>query len=544
MRRAVRCQGACEYAEAKELYKRILAVQPENAHAVHNLGWIAYVEGNVDAALRLIHESLRISPDTWFFHFNLARILHNQMGFAKSAAHYESALALNPSFAGMHNEHGILMIDQGDAGEAVRCFERAIAANPLDAMACSNYLHAINQLPGMSHAAIFDAHVRFALRFARDEPTSHATPRANDPARRIRLGYVSGDFRENTVAWFIEPVFANHDHASYEVFGYSNCGVADVVTARLRNHVDHWRNIAPMSDAEAVSLVQSDAIDILIDLSGHTRDNRLPMFAYKPAPLQVSWLGYFNTTGLSTIDYLISDPVLSPPDSMQPFSETVVRLPHTRLCYQPPAYAPDVAPLPARAKTFITFGTFNKLAKLNDLVLSLWANVLRGVPGSRLLLKARAFADEAVQQAYRERFGKLGIAAERLLLRPYSAHADMLAEYADIDIALDPSPFSGGLTTCEALWQGVPVLTLRGESLVARQSASFLTALGLDDWIADSQRDYVARATRRAGDLESLASLRATLRERMRSSPMCDATAFTRDLERVYRKIWEMWCVE
>ena len=537
-------QRAQMWGDAKRLYRRVLAVQPANARALHNLGWIAHAEGDNAAALQLIRDSLGILPDEWSFHFNLARILHQTGEFAAAGNHYERAAALNAGFSAIHNYQAILMVDRGKAREAVDCFERATAAAPHDSIAFSNYLHALNQLPGMPPATIFNEHLRFGREFARPPLAPHQAHVDADPQRRLRLGYVSGDFRDFAVAWFIEPVLAHHDHTAFEVYAYSNHRGADAVTARVRAHTDHWRSIAAVGDVQAARMIQADGIDILVDLSGHTRENRLPMFACKPAPIQVSWLGYFNTTGLSAINYLISDPVSSPPEDTQAFVETLLRLPHSRLCYQAPEYAPPVASLPARANYCVTIGTFNKLAKLNDDVVSLWSDVLRSIPGSRLLLKARAFGDDTERRNFEDRFSANGIAADRLMLRPHSPHASMLAEYADIDIALDPFPFSGGLTTCEALWQGVPVVTLRGNSLVSRQSASFLTELGLGDWIADSREDYLARATRMAGDLDSLAHLRAGLRERMKASPVCDSAGFTRDLERLYRGVWENFCVE
>ena len=284
----------------------------------------------------------------------------------------------------------------------------------------------------------------------------------------------------------------------------------------------------------AARKVRDDGIHILIDLAGHTAQSRLDIFAMRAAPVQMSWLGYFNTTGLPAIDYLISDPVSSPPGDSQRFTETVLRLPQVRLCYQAPDYAPPPSPAPATRNGFITFGTFNQVSKINDAVVALWSKILHVIPDSRLLLKSRSFDEAAMQARIARKFAAHGIPSDRLLLRTHSRHAQMLAEYGDIDIALDTFPFNGGVTTCEALWQGVPVLALRGHSLIGRQSASFLAAMRMDDWIAYDEADYLAKAISHGSDFDRLVQLRTGLRQHMQDSPVCDAASFTRALEDLY----------
>lgn len=310
---------------------------------------------------------------------------------------------------------------------------------------------------------------------------------------------------------------------------------ADDNTDRLRGEIEHWHNIAALSDAEAAAKILNLGIDILVDLSGHTAGNRLPLFAQKPAPRQVSWLGYGNTVGLDEIDYLLTDAVSSPPDDGQRFRETLLRLPHSRLCYQPLAGLPPVTPPPVVRNGYITFGCFNNPAKLNEPVLRLWAQILAGQPTARLVLKPFQGATERAH--WQERLAAAGIDPARVELRPASSYGAMLEEYADIDIALDPFPFTGGATTCDALICGVPVITLRGQTLIGRQSASLLTAAGLADGIADHAAAYVELALRWGESPEWLAQRRAGQRRQVLDSALCDARAFARALEALYEQM-------
>lgn len=349
-------------------------------------------------------------------------------------------------------------------------------------------------------------------------------------ARSLRLGYVSADLCQHTVGLFIKDVLKAHDPSRVEVFAYSAGQVNDWVTDQIRTDCT-LRDISTLDDSALAALIRADAIDVLIDLSGHTAGSRLTAFAYRPAPVMVSWLGYFATTGLDCIDAVILDEWHAPPGTEAQFVEPIIRLPGGRFCYQPVPFAPEVAPLPAPQRGFVTFGCFNNTAKLNDGVFDLWARVLLAVPDSRLVLKWRTFNDEALRQKVTQAFVDRGIAAERLELRGPSFHAEMLKEYGDIDIALDPFPFTGGLTSCEALWMGVPVVTWPQSRVVSRQTFAFLSAIGLPQLAAQSADDYVAIARDLAADLPALQTLRAGLRERMLASPLMDVQGFARRFE-------------
>ena len=360
------------------------------------------------------------------------------------------------------------------------------------------------------------------------------------PPRRLRLGYVSPDFVHHAVSYFFEPVLTARDPAAFEVFCYSDAPVADAVTQRLRAASDGWRDIAGLSDERVAELVRADRIDILVDLAGHTARNRLLVFARKPAPVQVTWLGYPNTTGLAAIDFRLTEAVSDPLGLTEAWhSEELVRLPGTFSCYAPPPESPPVNALPALAAGQVTFGCFNNLAKVTPPALALWARVLREVAGSRLFLKSPGLADLETVARLREEFALHGIPADRLEFSgaelSVAAH---LSLYHRVDVALDTFPYNGTTTTCEALWMGVPVVTLAGATHVSRVGASLLTHLGAPEWIGDAPEAYVARCRGLAADLPRLAVLRSGLRERMRGSPLCDAAGFTRGLEDALRAIW------
>jgi predicted O-linked N-acetylglucosamine transferase (SPINDLY family) len=360
----------------------------------------------------------------------------------------------------------------------------------------------------------------------------------------LRIGYVSPDFVHHAVSYFVEPVLAAHNRAQIEVFCYADAPVADATTARLRGLSDQWRDIAPLNDAQVAELIRSDKIDILVDLAGHTARHRLLVFARRPAPIQLTWIGYPNTTGLETIDSRLTDAISDPLGQTEVFhTEKLVRLPEVFSCYKPSDQAPAVSELPAVKNGYVTFGSFNHFAKINPAVLDLWARLMVRLPSSRLFLKARSLADPETATGVRETFKRHGVAANRLTLcsdeLSVAAHQSL---YHGVDIALDPFPYNGTTTTCEALWMGVPVITLAGQTHVSRVSASLLTHLGRPEWIAHSEDGYIEKCAALAADLPRLAELRANQREQMRLSPVCDAPRFTAQLEATYRELWRQRC--
>ena len=368
-------------------------------------------------------------------------------------------------------------------------------------------------------------------------------PHTNDciKKRRLRIGYVSPDFRAHSVAYFIEPVLKYHDSGHYEIFCYYNHTVEDSVTRRLRAHTDHWRTISGLSDDEAAQLIRKDHIDILVDLAGHTGNNRLLVFARKPAPIQATWLGYLNTTGLAAMDYRITDHSASPPGITDRYhSENLIRLPDSQWCYQPPAECPPVTPLPALTTGLITFGSLHNLAKVTPEVIRLWSRVLMVIPDSRLIMAARGLNRLRLQME--ERFAEDRIKSSRLELLDAMPFDEYLALHQRIDVNLDTFPYSGGTTTCHSLWMGVPIITLAGETVTSRGGASLLGSLRLTELIAKSETEYLDIAVHLGKKIEFLAAIRTGLRERMINSPLTNAQNFTKNLEQAYRDMWERWC--
>jgi len=360
--------------------------------------------------------------------------------------------------------------------------------------------------------------------------------------RALRVGYVSADICQHTVGLFLKDVLTAHDPTRVEPYAYSAGRVQDGVTAVIRAAC-RFRDVVDLADKALAALIHADEIDVLVDLSGHTAGSRLTTFAYRPAPVMVSWLGYFATTGLQYLDAVLLDEWHAPSGAEAMFVEPIIRLPGGKFCYQSVQFAPaSVSPPPCLERGHITFGSFNNTAKYNTLVFDLWARVLAAVPGSHLILKWRTFNDDLLRQTITKTFTDRGIAADRIELRGPSFHSELLKEYADIDIALDPFPFSGGLTTCEALWMGVPVVTWPQGRVVSRQTFAFLSAIGLPEFAATDAEDYLRIAVSLAGDLCRLERLRTDMRDRMRASPLMDVTGFTRQLEQTFIDLHQTVC--
>ncbi|MBF0294685.1 MAG: tetratricopeptide repeat protein [Magnetococcales bacterium] len=526
--------------EAADCLLEALTRCPDHMPALNNLGLVLQRQGRLDDAEKMLRHALTLAPGQAELHGNLGIVLAEQGRIVLAESCLRQALALQPDHAEAHNNLGHLLRDQGRLAEADACYRRALALRPESLAIHDNLLF----IPGLDpHQFLADAK-QYGKRVADlATPFSHH-PDPGDVNRRLRVGMVSGDFRFHPVGYFLEGVLAALPQEEIELFAYSAVLREDAMTQRIRASVPNWRPIRSLSDAGVAAQIRQDGIDILIDLAGHTVDNRLPVFAWKPAPLQVAWLGYFATTGVAAMDYLLGDAINLPEEECWQYVEKPWRLPECHLCFTPPTDAPDVAPLPAARNGFITFGCFNKQMKLNAGVLDCWAEILRRVPDSRLLLKNASLADPTIRQRLIDRFRELAIAPERLLLEAAQPRTAYLAAYHRVDIALDPFPFPGGTTTVEGLWMGVLCLTMRGTGFIAHQGETLLTHAGLPDWIADDTTDYIAKAVAFANDLQNLVTLRANLRAQLVRSPLCDAPRFARHLTQAWREMWRAWCLQ
>jgi predicted O-linked N-acetylglucosamine transferase (SPINDLY family) len=528
-------------AEAQEHLHRAARLAPGDAQPQHNLALLLHGQRRYPEALARFEEALRLRPDFPEAHLHRAHALARLGRLDEALDGARRALGLRPDFAEAHVALGDLRAQQGHLDESRACFEGALRLWPDDPAAYGCLLNALNLDPQLDQAALLGEHRRWAERHGRVERLGPDPDHDYAPDRPLRVGYLSADFLGHVLARFVEPLLAHHDPVRVEVFCYADVPSPDAITARLRTLARHWQPVCGLTDAEVAGLVRRDRVDVLVDLAGHT-GLRLGVFARQPAPLQVTYLGYPNTTGLDAMHYRLTDAVADPEGEPVGHTETLMRLPGGFCCYAPPPDAPPVGPLPAAAAGYVTFGSTHKLAKLNDAVLDLWCQALRAAPEARLLVFRDALTGSA-RASLQERLGRRGVPAERLVLRHAVEQGQpLLAVYGDIDVLLDAFPWGGHATACEALWMGVPVLTPRGDRHAGRMVASVLAMLGLQELIADGPDDFVARAARLAGDRDRLRELRAGLRGRMKASSLCDGPAFTRHLEDAYREMWRRTC--
>jgi predicted O-linked N-acetylglucosamine transferase (SPINDLY family) len=567
--------------DAAASFRRAAELSPGDAAIRFALGeTLARMGENAGAADAYV-ATIGLDPGHAKAHAALGAFRLDANDLAGARAALGRALELDPDLAEAHLNLGLLQVAAGDADSGLAATRRAHRLKPSLVSAHSNLVQQMSYSARCSAADILaearrwnDAHAKPLA--ARIQPPANQ----RDPERRLKVGYVGGDFRAHPVGFFTLALFAHHDADAFETFVYMTHPRTDVVSDRIRASVAHWRDAVTPGDAELAAMVRNDGIDILVDMAGHTARNRLLALAMRPAPVQAVGGGVMGTTGVDAVDYFLADRVEIPPGFEKFYSEAVVRLPHDNVCYAPPEHAPPVAPLPARAeegphkslssfprkresslsmdlrlrggdgselirefpKTFVTFGCFNAAAKVTPETVALWARVLAAVPDSRLLLKSFAYADAGARARFLRLFAEAGVPESRVTLEGPSPHAELLAAYGRVDIALDPMPYSGGLTTLESLWMGVPVVSLPGETFASRHSASHLTNAGLPELVAATADDYVAIARRLASDLDSLETLRAGLRARLAASPVCDGAAYARGLEAAYREMWRRWC--
>lgn len=528
--------------EAESSYRCALKIRPEYAMAQNNLGVTLQNSGRLDEAEVAFRRTLALMPDYAEAHNNLGVTLQELGQLDEAEARYRRALAIKPDYADAHNNLGNALKDQGRLDEAAGSYRCALANKPGFAEAYSNLLFVLNFFSSERGDEILAVCREYDERFClplRGE--WQACKNSRDANRRLRVGYVSPDFRRHAVAYFAEPIFSNHDRSQVEIFCYAEVKREDEYTGRFRQLADHWRSTVGLRDDEAAEMIRSDEIDILVDLAGHTAGNRLLTFSRQPAPLQVTYLGYPGTSGLSAMNFRITDRHADPEGIADGrYTERLLRLPDSLCCYRPANDMPEVTALPALKSGNLTFGSFNNSNKIDDRTLALWATLLQRLPTARLILLA--VPEGGIRQRLTRNFVELGIRSERLEFHGKLPADQFYRKFQEVDIALDPVSVSGGTTTCESLWMGVPVLTLVGECFITRVSYSFLETAGLSDFAAFSPEDYIRIATHLADNLPLLAEIRAGLREHLRLSPLVDEVGFTRNLEGTYRMIWKDWC--
>lgn len=531
-----------ELVPAIDAMQRAAALDPANAETLSNLGFMLKQAGRLSEAEAPLRRSLELRPGSADTHNNLATLLLAAGRLSEAEASARAALARAPAHGQALNTLAVSLEQQNRMGEAVTAYRALLAADPDNTDAYSNMLFALSQMEGVDAATLFDEHRRYGERAeARAAPFVRPHANARDPERRLRVGFVSGDLRTHALTSFIEPVLAPlHGRPGLHLTAYYNYVAGDAVTARLRKHFDRWRDVAGLDDDALDDLIRADGIDILVDLSGHTAYNRLPVLARRPAPLQATWIGYPGTTGLRAVDYYLTDRYILPPGQYDAqFTEKLVYLPASA-AFQPEVNSAAVNPLPALTNGHLTFGSFNRISKIGREVVAAWARLLRALPTARLLIGGAPLNGGTDQLL--GWFAEEGVEAARIDLHPRTGLHDYLALHHRIDVLLDTFPYSGGTTNLHALWMGVPPLTVAGDTAAGRQTTCILEHAGLPQFICRDARDFERRGLDVCADLEGLAAIRANQRSRF-VLPASDTMSRIADtLEDAFRTMWRRWC--
>ena len=530
---AVSLQRLWRMSEAAIIYDRIIELEPSNFKNFYNRAVFKEAAADPHGAIADYRQALSMQKDYVACSVNLASILKSLAYLEESIQVCTDALKYHPNHPGVLVNYANSLMSSGKIFEALNMYRKAITLEP-SIFSISNYLLCNLYLHGNNPSDIYKEHLRVKDFFRKHYKSPRPFPHNGE---KIRVGYLSADFKRHSVAYFLEPIIFRHDKKIFEIYCYSDTKRIDNITARFRSLSDKWVDISSMNNIDIIKLIEKDSIDILVDLGGHT-GRRLDVFAAKPARVQVTYLGYPATTGLDSIDYRIGDTYTDPEGYEQYYTEKLYRIADSFLCFSPPEEAPPLAPSPFRRNGYITFGSFNAIQKISEETLAAWCQILIKVPNSRLFLKNHSMADDGVRQRLMERFTKYGIPEHRIDLRPYQAQlASHLAVYSEIDIALDTFPYNGTTTTFEALWMGVPTITLAGRAHLSRVGLSIMNNLGLASFVAMTSDEYVKKAVTLASDTFLVDQLHQKLRDLLANSILCDSVSFTKKLERFYRKI-------
>ncbi len=535
----VALQGAGRVEAALEAFRRVLRRFPDHAATLNNMGVLYRILHRPHDGVPMLRKALAATPGGVLEHVNLAFSLLDLGQVEEAERLGRRALELDPESVDARLVMGFCHTHSGRLKQAVDVYLEGLALSPGAPPAISNTLFVSTYLDDLPPSELTARHRTLSARIAPAVPPYRAWSGSPDPERRLKVAILSPDLRSHPVAFFLEPILEHYDRSQWEVVCYSRVGAPDATTARLRSRVDGWVDCAGWPHDRLARHLHAAAVDVVFETTGHTAGNLLPVLRARPAPLQALYIGYPCTSGLPEVDLVVSDAVVSPPGSESLYQESVLRMPGSFWCFRPPENGPPVGELPARRNGFVTFGSYNNLPKLTPTTLRLWAGALDAVPDSRLRLKSLAFADPARREAIRERFRELGIDPARILVdEPSMAFENFLATYQSLDIALDPSPFNGGTTTCQSLWMGVPVVTMAGEHFMSRMGASLLRNVGLDSLVTRDPEAFATAARNLAGDLDALEALRRDLRSRFEASPICDGPRAARELQAGIRERW------
>ena len=525
-----------DFTEAIKSYKKAIKIRPDFYKAHTNLGSAFKRLGKPRRAEESYRRSLELHARYSETHYNLGVLLYDLDRFEEAEFHYNECLALDPTNSAACCNLGVLLQDIGRLVDSEAQYRKALKINPNFPIAHSNLLFLLSAFYEDTKKS-FDEALKYP-QVADYHSVSQFSHERRGPKKELRVGFVSGDFKNHPVGYFLEGLLNCLQNYPVKLFAYSNQIQEDETTCRLKKLFYKWINIGSTDDHTAASSIYRDNIDILFDLSGHTAKNRLPIFLWKPAPLQITWLGYFSTTGLSVMDYLLGDSSVTPFNSAERFSEEIYQLPDSYLCLTPPPYDLEVAPLPALKNGYVTFCCFNKFPKLNKNVVRTWGRIMVKVAGSRLFLKDKSFSRSSTRDTLIDSFESVGIARHRLIFEGSSSRYDYLRAYNQADIALSPFPYGGGTTSAEGLWMGVPFVTKEGSTFITRIGKSIASSTGLSNWVSDSEEDYIEKAVKFSSDLSQLSALRANLRDQVLASPMFNSERFSENFIFALKTLW------
>lgn len=538
---ALKTQG--RHAQALPCFEKAAEQRPRSVDIHHNLAMTLKDVGRGKDALDAIDVAIDCDPKSATAHFGRGLILRDLNRADDAIESLRKALSISPDRPDIQSALGYALQERGELDEALELLQKSINTFA-DPQTHSNVLLVMNYHPDITPAKLFEAHRAYAR--VHEEPCKRSWkphPNTRDPNRRLRVGYFSPDFRGHAVSFFSWPIFENHDHEQFEVFAYSNHFAADATTLLQRARIDHWRDTIGLTVDQVAQLIRDDCIDILVELAGHTALNGLPVLARKPAPIQMNGIGYPSTTGLSAIDYRITDAICDPPGLAEQYnSERLLRLPDVFWCYQPPESAPAVGRLPADTNGHVTFVSVNNFTKVTPQVLECWARIVSRVPGSRMLMQTQALNSQIVRERVTSIFSRAGVDQSRLDLRTWSPFPEYLQLIQSCDIMLDTFPFNGGTTSCHGLWMGVPIVALAGATHCGRMGMSMLSCIGLPELCAPDESQYVETAVNLAQDRHRLREMRAGMRARLTESPLLQGERYVRRLESAYREVWRAWC--
>ncbi|HEX8524413.1 MAG TPA: tetratricopeptide repeat protein [Tepidisphaeraceae bacterium] len=525
--------------EGVQWLQKAVALDPHRWELHYNLGLIHATAGRNGQAIAAYEQALRLRPQTTQAHNNLGNIFQAQGRLSEAAHHFEAALRQDPKYFPTHNNYGLVLLAQGKIDEALVSLRKALALEPRYYQVHSNILLSTNSHEAFSREAQLQEHQRYGLQQADVFGAARPPLRQRPAGDRLRIGYLSADFRSHSVAFFLARVLESHDRSRFSITCYANVTRPDAMTQRMRGRVDQWRDIVRLSDDQVAHLIRQDGIDVLVELGGHTDQNRLLVLARRAAPVQVSYLGYPNTTGMSQVDYLITDSHIAPEGADRYYVEKLARVSGSFFCYFGPDLGIPIAPPPVVSKGFVTFGVLTNWVKVRPMMMERWAEILRRIPNSRLILKANSLRDMELARATKEFFIHQGIDGERIETQGWVEFLAYMELMSQIDIGLDTFPFNGHTTTCHQLWMGVPVVTLVGQTHSSRMGLSVMQGIGLPELVAESPEQYVETAVALAGDVQRLQDLRATMRDRWNSSGLLDGKRMATELERIYGQIWK-----